>query len=145
MQKVTILQGLPASGKSTYAKKLVNVNPEKTIIVNRDSIREGLGKYWVPSRECLVTQIEQFMIKEALSKRYNVIIDATNLNPKFLKDIEKMIYSINPEILIIQKHFDTSFWKCVFRDFKRGLFGGRKVGYKVIKSFYDRYYKNTKP
>ena len=81
MQKVTILQGLPASGKSTYAKKLVNANPENTIIVNRDSIREGLGKYWVPSRECLVTQIEQFMIKEALLKRYNVIIDATNLNP----------------------------------------------------------------
>lgn len=145
MQKVIILQGLPASGKSTYAKKLVNENPKNTIIVNRDSIREGLGKYWVPSREDLVTQIEQFIIKEALSKKYDIVIDATNLNPKFLKDIEKIIYSINSEIIIIRKHFDTPFWKCVLRDFKRGLFGGRKVGYKVIKSFYDRYYKNTKP
>lgn len=145
MQKVIILQGLPASGKSTYAKKLVNENPKNTIIVNRDSIREGLGKYWVPSREDLVTQIEQFIIKEALSKKYDIVIDATNLNPKFLKDIEKIIYSINSKIIIIRRHLDTSFWKCVLRDFKRGLFGGRKVGYKIIKSFYDRYYKNTKP
>ena len=141
MQKLIILQGLPASGKSTYAKKLVNDNPENTVIVNRDSIREGFGKYWVPSRENLVTRIENKMIDIALAENYNVIVDAVNLNPKTIAKL-KQYERVNVEV--IYKHFEIPLWKCVFRDWKRGLFGGRKVGYKVIKSFYDRYYKNTK-
>lgn len=146
MQKLTILQGLPASGKSTYAKKLAYKNPENTIIVNRDSIREGLGKYWVPSREKLVTDIEHYMIKTGLELDYHVIVDATNLNKKYLENIEKIgkSFAVSNGITTIYKRFDTPLWLCVFRDFKRGLFGGRKVGYKVIKSFYDRYYKNTR-
>ena len=141
MQKLIILQGLPASGKSTYAKKLVNDNPENTVIVNRDSIREGFGKYWVPSRENLVTRIENKMIDIALAENYNVIVDAVNLNPKTIAKL-KQYERVNVEV--IYKHFEIPLWKCVFRDWKRGLFGGRKVGYKVIKSFYDRYYKNTR-
>ena len=141
MQKLIILQGLPASGKSTYAKKLVNDNPENTVIVNRDSIREGFGKYWVPSRENLVTRIENKMIDIALAENYNVIVDAVNLNPKTIDKL-KQYERVNVEV--IYKHFEIPLWKCVFRDWKRGLFGGRKVGYKVIKSFYDRYYKNTR-
>lgn len=142
MQKLIILQGLPASGKSTYAKKLVNENPNNTVIVNRDSIREGLGKYWVPSREKLVSSIEDFSIIEALKLNYNVIVDATNLNPKTLSKFE--LYKNNFSLELIYKHFETPFWKCVFRDWKRGLFEKRKVGYKVIKNFYDKYYKNTR-
>ena len=141
MQKLIILQGLPASGKSTYAKKLVNDNPENTVIVNRDSIREGFGKYWVPSRENLVTRIENKMIDIALAENYNVIVDAVNLNPKTIAKL-KQYERVNVEV--IYKHFEIPLWKCVFRDWKRGLFGGRKVGYKIIKSFYDRYYKNTR-
>ena len=142
MQKLIILQGLPASGKSTYAKKLVNENPEDTVIVNRDSIREGLGKYWVPSRENLVSNIEDFMIIEALKLNYNIIVDAVNLNPKTIAKFE--LYRNNFNLQLIYKHFETPLWKCVFRDWKRGLSGGRRVGYKVIKNFYDRYYKNTR-
>lgn len=144
MQKLIILQGLPASGKSTYAKKLVNENPENTVIVNRDSIREGLGKYWIPSRENLVTIIEDSMIIESLKKGYNVIVDATNLNTKTIAKFENYRNDCDYDIELIYKHFETPLWKCVLRDWKRGLFGGRKVGYKVIKGFYDRYYKNTR-
>lgn len=144
MQEVIILQGLPASGKSTYAKKLAYKNPKNVIIVNRDSIREGLGKYWVPSRENLVTKIEHNIIRESLLEGYNVIVDATNLNNKYIWNLESVIYSSLSNIRIIYKRFDTSLWLCIWRDFNRGLFGGRKVGYKVIKSFYDRYYKNTR-
>lgn len=146
MKQLTILSGLPASGKSTYAKKLVNKNPETTIIVCRDKIREALGKYWVPSREKLVTDIEHRMIRTGLELDYHVVVDATNLNKKYLESIEKIgkSFAISDGIITNYKRFDTPLWLCVFRDFKRGLFGGRRVGYKVIKSFYDRYYKNTK-
>lgn len=144
MKTLTILSGIPASGKSTYAKRLAKKNPKTTIIANRDSIRGGIGEYWVPSREGLVTEIEHFIIKKGLEMNYNVIVDATNLNGQFLKEIEEIGRSFS-DVNIIYKHFATPFLVCIYRDLKRGLFGGRKVGYKVIKSFYERYYKNTKP
>ena len=144
---ITILKGCPGSGKSTWASKVVKYDAS-TVIVSRDSIRASLGKYWVPSRENLVTDIEYSMIEKALLRRYNVIIDATNLNKTFLQRLEDHILSIstfnNINVNIIYKEFRVPLWKLVFRDVKRGLFGGRYVGYKVIKSFYDRYYKNTR-
>ena len=148
VQKVTILQGLPASGKSTWARKQVLKNPTKVVIVNRDSIREGLGKYWVPERESLVTLIEHDMIKNALIKEYDIIIDATNFNSKYLKDIINIIEDAEHAYRLIVnieiKRFDISLNKAIFRDWLRGLKGGRKVGSKVIKSFYERYIENTK-
>ena len=99
-----------------------------------------LGKYWVPSREALVSTIEYFIIYEALNSGYEVIVDATNLNPKTIKNLEKFKFIASLEY----KEFNTPFWVCVWRDWKRGLFGGRKVGYKVIKKFYDKYYKNQR-
>jgi predicted kinase len=135
--KMIILQGLPASGKSTYAKKLAYKDPHNTVIVNRDSIRASLGKYWVPSRERLVDDIEHLMIISALDRDYDVIIDAVNLNPKTLRKFED--YSKTYKATIEYKHFETPLWKCILRDFKRGLFG-RKVGHKVIKGFYERYH-----
>lgn len=138
MNKLLILQGIPASGKSTFAKQYVLESPLTRVIVNRDSIRSMLGKYWVPSREALVSTIEYSIIYEALNSGYEVIVDATNLNSKTIKKLEEF----KSKASIEYKEFNTPFWVCVWRDWKRGLFGGRKVGYKVIKGFYDKYYKN---
>ena len=85
MNKLLILQGIPASGKSTFAKQWVEEDPKTRVIVNRDSIRRGLGVYWVPSRETLVSSIEEHSVYEALDMGYNVCLDATNLNLKFLE------------------------------------------------------------
>lgn len=52
MNKIIVLQGPPASGKSTKAKELLEqYGADKAVIVCRDSIRESSGEYWVPSRE----------------------------------------------------------------------------------------------
>ena len=148
VQKVTILQGLPASGKSTWARKQVLKNPTKVVIVNRDSIREGLGKYWVPERENLVTKIEHAYILNGIELGYDVIIDATNFNPTFLRNLMKLIQDKRDELkidLYIEvKRFDITLEKAIWRDWLRGLKGGRKVGSKVIKNFYERYIENTK-
>ena len=140
MSKLIILKGLPGSGKSTYARKLALASPNDLIVVNRDNIRSMLGKYWVPSREALVSTIEYSIIYEALNSGYEVIVDATNLNPKTIKKLEKFKSIASLEY----KEFNTSFWLCVWRDWKRGLFGGRRVDYKVIKRCYDKYYKNQR-
>ncbi len=77
--KVVVLQGVPASGKSTYAKSL---DPNKWIRINRDDIRRMMGGYMVSKRENIITEIESDMVKNALRDKWNVCIDDTNLNPK---------------------------------------------------------------
>lgn len=44
MSKILVLQGPPASGKSTYARELAE-DDWNWVIVNRDSLREGRGLY----------------------------------------------------------------------------------------------------
>ena len=52
-----------------------------------------LGKYWVTSRENLVSSIKKNMAEEAINRGYNIVVDNMNLNPKeviFWKDMVKM-------------------------------------------------------
>lgn len=135
MNKLLILQGIPASGKSTFARQWVEENPVTRVIVNRDSIRRGLGVYWVPSRESLVSSIEEHSVWEALEMGYNVCLDATNLNPNFLKKWEELA-----DLLMIPiefKKFDISLEEALKRDKEREF----PVGDKVIIDFYNKYEK----
>lgn len=45
MNKIIICRGIPASGKSTWAKQWVLEDPEHRIRINQDDIRNMLGKY----------------------------------------------------------------------------------------------------
>ena len=49
------LTGLPASGKSTWAKNFVKEKLD-WVIVNRDSLRNMIGDYWIPSQELLINK-----------------------------------------------------------------------------------------
>lgn len=133
MNKVIILQGCPASGKSTWAREFVK-GKKDWVIVNRDSIREGRGDYWIPEQEDLISDYEEFQVRKALDRGYNVIIDATNLNPKTQKkwiDIAAE-YAIVPE----WKEFIISYKEALERDVNRS----RPVGKKVLRDFFNRYY-----
>lgn len=136
-QKIIILKGLPASGKTTWAKNFCNDNTD-FIRVNRDDLRNMCGKYWVPSRENFITSLEQFTIKEALETGYNVIVDATNLNPKYSKWIDKIALKYNCKLEV--KFFDTSVEECIRRDESRE----NPVGEAVIIRMYNQHLKSKK-
>ena len=72
MSKLIICRGLPASGKSTWAKQWVLEDPEHRVRINQDDIRLMLGKYWVPSREKLVQEIQFDAIIEALNREFEI-------------------------------------------------------------------------
>ena len=51
MKRIILTRGIPASGKSTWAKQEVLKDPEHSIRINRDDLRNMSGQYWVPARE----------------------------------------------------------------------------------------------
>lgn len=92
------------------------------------------GKYWVPSREDLISKYEESMINIALAHNYNVIIDATNLNPKTLNKWKRI--ASNFVAKFETKEFFISFKEAVKRDKNRDL----QVGEDTILGFYRKYY-----
>ena len=120
MNKIIICRGIPASGKSTWAKQWVLEDPEHRIRINQDDIRNMLGKYWVPSRENLVSNINNAIITKAVSLNYDIVIDNINLNPKNILYIEDIILLCNMKYIIEYKDFfDVPLSICIERDKKR--------------------------
>ena len=134
MSKILVLQGPPASGKSTFARKFISEN-NHWVIVCRDSIRDSLGDYWVPNREDLVSKIERDSIASSIEMGWNVIIDATNCNPKTIAKWEALADEHKCEIEY--KEFWIPFHEAIERDENDDR--KHKIGYRVIKDFYERY------
>lgn len=135
MNKLIICRGIPASDKTFWAKKWVLEDPEHRVRINQDDIRLMLGKYWVPSREKLVQEIQFDAIVEALSRGFNVVIDNTNLNKKVLDQFDRLIKTYEDYEIEYKDFFDTPLSVCIERDKNRDL----QVTEKVIRSFYNNY------
>ena len=130
---IIVLTGVPASGKSTWAREYAS-NHLDTVIVSRDEIREATGKYWVPDRENYISEVEEFQIRSAIKNNLNVIIDATNLNPKTVEKWNNLAVELNQKIEF--KPFFIDFKTALERDQSRS----RQVGKKVLISFFSKYF-----
>ena len=132
-RQILVLQGVPASGKSTFARKLATEHTN-WVIVNRDSMRKARGTYWLPSQENYIDELEQNAILSALKLDLNVIIDATNLNPKTIEKWNKIADIAASKIAF--KLFKISYKEAMERDNNRE----DKVGEKTIRRFFKAYF-----
>lgn len=131
--KIIVLQGPPASGKSTYARELAKVGTPY-VIVSRDSIRESRGTYWIPEQEDYISDLEEFGVRSAIKRNLIPIIDATNLNPKTINKWEELAKELDCEIEY--QKFYIPFKDALERDSNRE----RSVGKKVLIQFYTKYF-----
>lgn len=142
MSKLQLIytKGLPASGKTKFSREWVNEAPTERVRINRDDIRRMIGPYWVPSREDLVTMMEDYLISVAIEDEYSVIVDATNFKggQRFKTILESCINGHNVEI-IIKDFTDTPLEVCLERDKNRSK--EEQVGEEVIRNFYNKYLK----
>lgn len=144
MQKVLMLKGLPASGKSTWSRAYCEKNTD-WVRVNRDDLRRMRGKYWIPKQENIISSMERACLYAALNHGKHVIVDATNLNPKrenavrqWIKDWERDYEARNGQsirIAVETKVFNVPVLECIKRDLKRP----ESVGKEVIMMMYDNY------
>ena len=143
-QKLIILKGLPASGKSFYAKEQAKLN-KNTVIVNRDKIREMLkGVYeefpFGGKMENLVTRLERYSAEQALCDGYDVIIDATNFRGNEIWKLLAENCMAPFEVVLETIDFtDVPLEVCLERDSKRSP----RIGEQVIRNMYEKYLKNV--
>jgi len=132
--KIIFTVGLPASGKSTWAKEYCTTNID-FVRVSRDDLRNMRGKYWIPKDEKLITALEVDSVLTALSFGKNVIVDATNLNNGYLEGFITKIKEKFPDSKFEKKFFDIDVEEAIKRDLKRTA----SVGEAVIRGMYDKY------
>lgn len=148
MKTLLVLQGLPASGKSTYAVNWVNEDPEHRLRINQDSIRRMFGKYWLEDkiqlkkRESIISNITMELLKHSMFNQFDIVLDNMNLNSKILGTIENYVNYFNIKYTDLQvykieyKLFKEPLQTLIDRDSKRDI----SVGANVITNLYNIYY-----
>jgi len=126
--------GLPASGKSTWAKNKVDKSPNSIKRVNKDELCAMLdNSYFSKGNEKFVLNIQDAIIKESLENGKHVIVDNTNLAPKHEARIRELIKGL--AVLEIVDFRDVAVETCLERDLKRP----HSVGEKVIRDMYNQF------
>lgn len=145
MLKVYMTRGLPASGKSTWAKAEVAKNTNGIKRINRDDLRMMFDNgEWSGSREKFIVAAQSALILLALEKGKHVILDDCNLDQSNLARVEQLISGFiqkrKAEIEIVDFTHVTP-EECIERDRKRAQY----VGEKVIRRMHTRYLFKREP
>lgn len=140
MKTVYILKGLPASGKSTLAKKLLDDNPGQYKRLNKDDLRAMLDNgAHSNTNEKFVERVRDFMLVEALKEGKHVVIDDTNLSAKPVERISQVVQHYmkdsGDQVKIVLQEVDTPLDECLARDAVRE----KKVGKNVIMRMYKQH------
>jgi tRNA uridine 5-carbamoylmethylation protein Kti12 len=138
MSKIILCRGIQGSGKTTWAKQWVLEDPEHRVRFNNDDIRNMLGKYWVPSREHLVSDTKKDFIVSAMEFGYDIVVDNMNFNPKEIEYYENLVDSTLGYMncySLEYKDFFIPLEVCIERDSKRE----NPIGEEVIRKTYERY------
>lgn len=138
-----ILRGLPGSGKSTFARSLIEkskqIDPERIATglldwadpaytpgkwkrINKDTLRDMLDMdEWSPRNEHLLNQVVQSLLFRYLKAGFNVVSDNMNFSSEHIKRAVEIANTINTEndsvrVNVAVKDFDTPLEVCIERD-----------------------------
>lgn len=140
MKKIYFFYGLPASGKSTEALKMV-AQDKNIKRVNKDSLRSMLGgsKPDFDIEKKVTIALQDHAITTLLSKNFDVVVDDTNLKEAYYTHICDLAKKIG-DVQVIPRFFECSLKECLDRNEKRL----NPVPTEVIHNMYEKYIKNGK-
>jgi predicted kinase len=135
--KLILTQGLPASGKTTWAKEYIQKHPE-TANLCKDDLRLQLGS--TNKREKRVIKVRDLLTEHYFELGYSVIWSDTNLNPVHIRRATELAKQHQAE-LVIQDFTNVSLSECIRRDLVRP----NSVGQQAIKQMYYDYLHTPDP
>lgn len=136
--KIIMLRGLPASGKSTWAKLMVESGQGNIIRVNKDDLRAMVhNSKHSKGREELILQIRDEIIRVGIRSGKVVIVDDTNFHVKHFNSLKELAKELGVELEINDTFLDIPLEECINRDAKRD----KPVGKDAIIQMYNEYLK----
>jgi predicted kinase len=135
--KVIVMIGAPGSGKSTFAKKLWQDNPNFKYL-SSDALRAELGSG--EEDQSVTPQVFSTLkrrLDHCLRRNESVIVDATSMNAKDRRDYINAAKQYNAKVIAYAFVCDKQ--TLLERNQKRGAGGGRNVPEFVIQRMLDKY------
>ena len=135
--KLIITKGLPASGKTTWAKEYIQKYPE-TANLCKDDLRLQLSG--TNKREKRIIKVRDLLTEYYFEQGYSVIWSDTNLNPVHLKRATELAEKYEAKI-IVQDFSHVPLAECIQRDLVRS----NSVGQQAIEQMYYDYLAQPDP
>lgn len=139
MRQVLLLKGLPASGKSTRAKELVNSKNRGWICVEKDCLRRMFHDYhFSKSNEKFILKTRDQLIVAGLEAGKNVVVSDCNLHPKHEEQIRQLVldnFGKSVKVSVDDSFLSVPVGECIKRDLKRQY----PVGKDVIMRMYNQF------
>ncbi len=129
--KLILTKGLPASGKTTWAKEYIQKYPE-TANLCKDDLRLQLSS--TNKREKRVIKVRDLLTEYYFEQGYAVIWSDTNLNPVHLTRATELAAKYQAE-LTVKDFTDVPLAECIRRDLVRS----NSVGQEAIEQMYYDY------
>jgi predicted kinase len=132
--RLLITRGLPASGKTTFARKL----QPSVVRVNRDDLRRMLHgrRLFTQWAEGQVTAVQRAIVEALLRARADVIVDDTNLRARTVRDWAELAARCQATFEV-HDFTDVPLDECLRRDAARP--DEERVGEEGIRRMFARY------
>lgn len=137
---ITLTRGLPASGKTTWARQWLTLGPQPRMRSNRDDLRASLfGQHGVldHTAEQFITGMQRHAVREFLTGGGHVVVDDMNLRLKYARAWADLAASVGADFFVVD--FPQPLDVLIARDAARAAAGERGVGEDVIRGLYARF------
>lgn len=139
MSRLIVTRGLPASGKTTFARKL----QPAVVRVNRDDLRRMLhgARLFTQRAEGQVTTAQRAQVEALLRAGADVCVDDTNLCSRTVRDWAALAARLGARFEV-HDFTDVPLDECLRRDAVRPA--EDRVGEAAIRGLYERYLAGRK-
>ncbi|MEH0626899.1 AAA family ATPase [Streptomyces stelliscabiei] len=145
MPVVHVMTGLPASGKTTAARKLQAESEGRLRRVNLDDLRamldvplpEGAGRRSY-AHEQTVLAIQDAAVRAAVDDGFDVVVDNTHMTPHIPKRLKAAVAGL--ATFVVHDFTDVPVEECLRRDAERE----RPVGEEIIRILADKHEKSRR-
>jgi predicted kinase len=143
MPLIHVMSGLPASGKTTAARRLLADSRGHIRRVNLDDLRAMLDNYeggrsWSRAHEQTALDVQDAAVRAAIDGGFDAVVDNTHLTPHIPKRLKAA--AMGRATFVVHDFTDVPIEECLRRDAARD----NAVGEDVIRRLHGNHVKATK-